>query len=96
MDTHCKTITPLVSRISSVAGIASLTIILRFDGIRFTVFDTGNTAGLRSNRRIVIVTDYDDAKLRRAARDAGACAYVLKDDLLELRRISGGQGVLEH
>ena len=45
--------------------------------------------------RIAIVTDYDDAKLRRAARDAGACAYILKDDLLELRRISGAHIVLE-
>lgn len=43
--------------------------------------------------RIVIVTDYDDAKLRRAAREAGACAYLLKDDLLELRRIVGGGSV---
>ncbi|HYO62567.1 MAG TPA: response regulator transcription factor [Pyrinomonadaceae bacterium] len=39
--------------------------------------------------RVVIVTDYDDAQLRRAARDAGACAYVLKDDLLELRGVVG-------
>jgi CheY-like chemotaxis protein len=40
--------------------------------------------------RIVIVTDYAETKLRRAALDAGACDYVLKDDLLELRRIVGG------
>jgi CheY-like chemotaxis protein len=37
--------------------------------------------------RIIIVTSYDDAEMRRAARDAGACAYVLKDDLMELRDI---------
>jgi DNA-binding NarL/FixJ family response regulator len=37
--------------------------------------------------RVVIVTSYDDAKLRRAAREAGAFAYVLKEGLFELRRI---------
>ena len=37
--------------------------------------------------RIVIVTNYDDAYLREAARSAGACEYVLKQNLIELRRI---------
>ena len=37
--------------------------------------------------QIMIVTDYDDAKLREAARSAGACEYVTKEDLLALRRI---------
>jgi DNA-binding NarL/FixJ family response regulator len=36
--------------------------------------------------RILIVTDYDDDALRRAAISAGACGYVLKESLLELRR----------
>ena len=35
--------------------------------------------------KVVIVTDYDDAGLRQAARDAGASAYVLKERLFELR-----------
>ncbi|MGH9873342.1 MAG: response regulator transcription factor, partial [Pyrinomonadaceae bacterium] len=39
------------------------------------------------NARIVIVTGYDDTKLRDAARSAGACAYVHKENLLELRQI---------
>jgi len=39
--------------------------------------------------RVVIVTDYNDAELRQTARDAGACEYVLKEDLLSLRRIVG-------
>ena len=39
--------------------------------------------------RIVIVTDYDDAHLREAARSAGACQYLLKEDLLDIRRILG-------
>ena len=33
---------------------------------------------------IIIVTNYDDAELREAARDAGACGYVLKHSLLEI------------
>ena len=35
--------------------------------------------------RIVIVTSYDNAGLRRAAAEAGACGYVLKDNLAEVR-----------
>ena len=34
--------------------------------------------------KIVIVTDYDDDALRGAVREAGACGYVLKLDLLQL------------
>jgi CheY-like chemotaxis protein len=37
--------------------------------------------------RVVIVTSYKDASLREAARRAGACEYVLKENLLELRSI---------
>ena len=37
--------------------------------------------------RIIIVTNYDGADLRDAARRAGACGYVVKDDLFELRRL---------
>ena len=36
--------------------------------------------------RVLIVTDYDDVHWRAAAAEAGACGYVLKDDLLEVRR----------
>ena len=34
--------------------------------------------------RILIVTDYDDEELRRAAMRAGAWGYVLKNNLLAL------------
>jgi CheY-like chemotaxis protein len=34
--------------------------------------------------RVVIVTDYDDEDLRAAAREAGACGYALKENLIEL------------
>ncbi len=37
--------------------------------------------------KIVIVTSYDDNRLRVAANNAGACGYVHKDNLLELRQI---------
>ena len=37
--------------------------------------------------RIVIVTNYNDEGLRKAASEAGAYAYVLKENLLELRAI---------
>ena len=56
----------------------------------------GTTNGIAATRqiktafpeaRIVIVTNYDDGDLREAARSAGACEYVLKEDLLSLRRI---------
>ena len=42
--------------------------------------------------RIVIVTDYDDAGLRAAARRAGACAYVVKENLLQLRQLLNQTG----
>jgi DNA-binding NarL/FixJ family response regulator len=32
--------------------------------------------------RIVLVSDYDDSAMRESARHAGACEYVLKDNLL--------------
>lgn len=37
--------------------------------------------------RIIIVTGHDDVRLREAARSVGACAYVNKENLLELRQI---------
>lgn len=37
--------------------------------------------------RVVIVTEYDHPDWREEARCAGACEYVLKENLFELRRI---------
>jgi CheY-like chemotaxis protein len=54
------------------------------------------TGGLEATRRILaadrtarvlILTDYDDAHWRAAAIEAGACGYVLKDNLLDVRRL---------
>jgi CheY-like chemotaxis protein len=36
--------------------------------------------------RVLIVTSYDDAGLRAAAKAAGACGYVLKENLWEVRQ----------
>jgi CheY-like chemotaxis protein len=36
---------------------------------------------------VVMVTDYDDDKLRQASYQAGASGYALKQDLTELERI---------
>lgn len=34
--------------------------------------------------KIIIMTDYNDADLRRAAREAGAAEYVVKENLLNI------------
>ena len=46
------------------------------------------TASLRRffpNAKIIIITRYDDQHLREAARQAGACAYILKENLSAVR-----------
>ncbi len=35
--------------------------------------------------RVLIVTQFEGPQLRRAAEDAGACGYLLKDNLLSVR-----------
>ena len=37
--------------------------------------------------RIAIVTNFDDKEYRTAAKDAGARAYILKEDLTKLREV---------
>ena len=39
------------------------------------------------NAHIVIVTSYNDPRFRAAAQQAGACGYVLKEELLALRSL---------
>ena len=43
--------------------------------------------------RVVMVTGHGDEPLRVAAREAGACGYVLKENLFEVRRLL--QAVME-
>ncbi len=54
------------------------------------------TDGISATRRIIaafpeakiaIVTDYDNVNLREAATEAGACEYIVKENLVELRRL---------
>jgi len=51
------------------------------------IFITGAIKAAFPEAKVVIVTDYDDVGLRQAAQHAGACAYVLKEALFELRGI---------
>ena len=44
--------------------------------------------------RIIIVTNHDGDGLRDAARAAGACKYVLKENLIEVRRVLGDQRLI--
>ena len=37
--------------------------------------------------RVIIVSNYNDKRLRETAREAGACGYVLKEDLLVLKQM---------
>ncbi len=39
-----------------------------------------------ADAKIILVTQYDDAELRKAAAEAGARGFVLKENLAELRR----------
>lgn len=45
--------------------------------------------------RVVIVTNHDYPELRAAARAAGACEYLLKDNLLQVREIITGRSSRE-
>jgi CheY-like chemotaxis protein len=48
---------------------------------------TREIVGADPAARVVIVTEYDETDLRDAARAAGACGYVLKENLHELRSV---------
>ena len=48
---------------------------------------TGLIRAVDPAARIVMVTDYDGVELREAAEAAGACGYVLKENLFELRAL---------
>ena len=59
----------------------------RMDGISATRQIKSQFPGAR----VMIVSNYDDPDLREAARQAGACEYVVKENLLNVRRILSGK-----
>ncbi|HKQ06923.1 MAG TPA: response regulator transcription factor [Blastocatellia bacterium] len=59
---------------------------IRLDGLNGLTATRRITAAW-PQAKIMIITDYDDDELREAARHAGACEYVVKENLLELRRL---------
>lgn len=48
---------------------------------------TKNIIAEYPNARVVIVTDYGDKEFKAAAEEAGAIAYVLKENLVKLREL---------
>jgi DNA-binding NarL/FixJ family response regulator len=61
-------------------------------------FQTKRVDGLSATRQILaadqhacvlVLADDDQQDLREAAREAGACGYLLKSNLLDLRRFFG-------
>jgi CheY-like chemotaxis protein len=57
----------------------------RMDGIAATreIIDAFPAA------QVVIVSKHDDEQLRESAREAGACGYVLKENLMAIRELLG-------
>ena len=84
-----------ISECDDGAAACSLYGELRPDWVLMDI-ELGQVNGITATRRIkadfpearvVIVTNYDDKQLRETARIAGACEYVLKEDLYDLRRV---------
>jgi DNA-binding NarL/FixJ family response regulator len=48
---------------------------------------TGRIKAAFPDAHILIVTEHGDKSLRQAAREAGACGYVLKENLLAIREL---------
>ena len=46
-----------------------------------------------ANARVVIVTDYGDKFFKKAAKDAGAAAFVSKENIFELKDIIGRESL---
>ena len=55
----------------------------KMDGITAT----RNIRAAYPDARVIIVTDYDDDKLRHTALRAGACNYLVKENLLAIREV---------
>ncbi len=59
----------------------------RMDGLTATRQIIGNFP----EAKIFLFTQYNDDELRAAATEAGACGFVLKENLLMLREMFAGQ-----
>ena len=86
--------TAVVCDITSAAAVdtAIALVVEKLGGIDIVVNNAGIGATgeiIRNfpDAKIVIVTDYGSADLRRAAQDAGAHEYIVKENLIELRRL---------
>jgi DNA-binding NarL/FixJ family response regulator len=55
----------------------------RMDGLTAT----RNIVQAFPGARVVIVTKHDNNYIREAAREAGACGYVLKENLMAIREL---------
>jgi len=55
----------------------------RMDGLEATRQILANFPGVR----ILLVTQYNTKELREAAQTAGVCGYLLKENLMDLRRL---------
>ena len=82
----------IVGECSDGAGAMSAYEHLRPDWVLMDL-DMKNVGGITATRQItaahpeakvIIVTDYNDDELRRAAREAGAIEYVVKENLLNI------------
>ncbi len=91
-------VAPLADDISQCADGDEAVAIYRAEKPDFVLMDInlGATNGIAATRRIkafdpqarvIIVTSYDEADLREEAQQAGACGYVLKENLFEVRRL---------
>ena len=84
-----------ISECDDGAAACSLYGELRPDWVLMDI-ELGKVNGITATRRIkaeypearvVVVTNYNDEQLRETAKGAGACGYVLKEDLSVLRLI---------
>jgi CheY-like chemotaxis protein len=53
------------------------------DGVTATLW----IKAMDPSAKVIIVSSYNSPELRESAQRAGACAFVMKDDLLELGRL---------
>lgn len=58
------------------------------------IFATRNIISQFPEAKILMVSNYDEIELKQMAKQAGACGYIQKDNLLELKQILTNQTAL--